>query len=71
MRAPQVPAQVDGPYVSGLSQAVGQCRAPNLGQDVLHVLIVRAQHRKTIEGQVVEELHEAVTELGEIPTMRA
>src|SRR5665213_394730 len=54
-----VAAQIDGTHVRTLGESISHGRASDSGQDAVHVLVVEAQHRQSVERQVVQEADEA------------
>src|SRR5450755_2134812 len=70
MRLHAVTAHVDGAHVGRLIETVSQIGSPNLSQDALHAGIVDAQHRESIERQVMQKVDEALLQAREVTVMR-
>ena len=65
-RAQAVAHHVHGPQVGGLGHAIRDERPADVAHDALHVLIVGAQHRQSVERQVVQEIHVALLQAREV-----
>ncbi|MNZ82244.1 hypothetical protein D3C78_1009380 [compost metagenome] len=64
-------AHIDGAQVGALVEAVGDHRTGHLRQDLAHHRIVDAEHRQTVERQVVQELDEGLLQLVEVAAIGA
>src|SRR5205823_1216648 len=62
-------AEIRAAHVGARREAVEEDRPSHLLDDARRVRIVRAQHRETVERQVVEEISEALLEEPEIATV--
>ena len=70
-RLQSVAADVVRANIRAGGQAVRQDRPTHLADDTAHVLVVMAQHRQSVERQVVQELDEALLEQLEIAAVGA